>query len=358
LKTLIIFSLLSFSLLFLSFPETSFADHGSGGGGGCSGDCFPPSLGIGEYQRQVVDDGLIIDGKSFSVEHYEQSIETQFFQVGETVEITLNINENSGAFYLTNVQLMLGEDKELVSGQHIPIHPVQIVWEKTLDGEKSFFVIDEDNLISNVTVESFIDGDPVSQTLTTLNFSFILEKEFDLNPLVVNMWDYNRNSWKNYFYNAIEISSENSGLGEINFSKTQKLNLPPWIKNNAGFWADGLIDDSSFVTGIKYCIDNDIIHIPDMTTYSSENVLHFVDISKGPQHYIDRYYNEPSYREWFDTNFPDYTIEEAVGISSNSTAEIPMWVKTNAGWWAAGQIDDKTFVQGLEYLISNGILQV
>jgi hypothetical protein len=38
--------------------------------------------------------------------------------------------------------------------------------------------------------------------------------------------------------------------------------------------------------------------------------------------------------------------------------EIPAWIKNNAGWWAAGQIDDETFVQGLEYLIKNGILRV
>ena len=38
--------------------------------------------------------------------------------------------------------------------------------------------------------------------------------------------------------------------------------------------------------------------------------------------------------------------------------EIPSWIKNNAAWWADGQIDDKTFVQGLEYLIKNGILHV
>ena len=26
--------------------------------------------------------------------------------------------------------------------------------------------------------------------------------------------------------------------------------VPDWIKNNAGWWADGTIDDSSFVSGI------------------------------------------------------------------------------------------------------------
>ena len=38
--------------------------------------------------------------------------------------------------------------------------------------------------------------------------------------------------------------------------------------------------------------------------------------------------------------------------------EIPSWIRNNAAWWAVGQIDDETFVQGLEYLIKNGIIHV
>jgi len=31
------------------------------------------------------------------------------------------------------------------------------------------------------------------------------------------------------------------------------------------------------------------------------------------QYYLSRYYNEPAYKAWFDSNYPGYTIEEAVG---------------------------------------------
>ena len=45
--------------------------------------------------------------------------------------------------------------------------------------------------------------------------------------------------------------------------------------------------------------------------------------------------------------------------SGNSiVSEIPSWIKNNAGWWADDQIDDTTFIQGIQYLITNGILQV
>jgi len=48
-----------------------------------------------------------------------------------------------------------------------------------------------------------------------------------------------------------------------------------------------------------------------------EKLADFVDPNKDPQYYLDRYYNEPSYKDWFDRNYPDLTIEEAVGISTN-----------------------------------------
>jgi hypothetical protein len=47
----------------------------------------------------------------------------------------------------------------------------------------------------------------------------------------------------------------------------------------------------------------------------------FVDASKNPQYYLDRYYNEPVYKSWFDRNYPNLTIEEAVGYVIPTTNE-------------------------------------
>jgi len=43
-------------------------------------------------------------------------------------------------------------------------------------------------------------------------------------------------------------------------------------------------------------------------------------------------------------------------INSNLKVIVPEWIKNNAGWWANGSIDDKTFVQGIEYLVKIGII--
>ena len=89
-----------------------------------------------------------------------------------------------------------------------------------------------------------------------------------------------------------------------------EVEIPFWIKDNAGGWADGQIDDETFVRGIQYLINEEIMNIPQ--TESGES----------------------------------------------SGNDIPSWIKNNAGWWAEDAIDDETFVQGIQYLITNGIMQV
>ena len=49
--------------------------------------------------------------------------------------------------------------------------------------------------------------------------------------------------------------------------------------------------------------------------------------------------------------------ETETSVSSDSQ-EIPAWIKNNAGWWADGQINDDTFVQGIQFLIKAGIIVI
>jgi len=91
---------------------------------------------------------------------------------------------------------------------------------------------------------------------------------------------------------------------------TAPTSIPAWIKNNAGWWADGQIDDDSFVQGIEFLIKEGIITIPP-------------------------------------------TVPTGSG-----SGEIPAWVKNNAAWWSEGQIDDDTFIQGIQFLVEQGIIQV
>ena len=43
---------------------------------------------------------------------------------------------------------------------------------------------------------------------------------------------------------------------------------------------------------------------------------------------------------------------------TSESQEVPGWIKNNAEWWSDGQIDDNTFVSGIQYLVKVGIIKV
>lgn len=47
-------------------------------------------------------------------------------------------------------------------------------------------------------------------------------------------------------------------VGKINLDSTTEI-IPQWIKNNAGWWAQGQITDSDFISGIEYLVKHNII---------------------------------------------------------------------------------------------------
>jgi len=58
-----------------------------------------------------------------------------------------------------------------------------------------------------------------------------------------------------------------------------------------------------------------------------------------------------------------YLIKEGIMIvpptetsESIETQAVPAWIKNNAGWWATDQIDDSAFLKGIQYLVQNGII--
>ena len=51
-------------------------------------------------------------------------------------------------------------------------------------------------------------------------------------------------------------------------------------------------------------------------------------------------------------------IIDIVITESLNQNKIPTWIKTNAGWWAEGSIDDDSFVRGIQFLIEEGIMTI
>jgi len=55
---------------------------------------------------------------------------------------------------------------------------------------------------------------------------------------------------------------------------------------------------------------------------------------------------------------------EIMNVSTESKMEqaslpfVPNWIKDTAGWWATGQVSDDDFINGIKWLVENGIIQV
>ena len=183
--------LFSFFIL-VSTSSYAFADHGSGSsGGGCSGDCTPPTLGIDNSGREFVNKGLTINNKEFSVKDFKQDIETQEIPIGEPVIIRIRIYENQGTHALSHVGLMLGLDHKFVGNTNIEVHNVEINWDKTFDGIESIEVKDDYAYVEDVKITHKIIDNPagLSSELNELEFIFTPTTIFQASPLIIKTWD-------------------------------------------------------------------------------------------------------------------------------------------------------------------------
>ena len=56
---------------------------------------------------------------------------------------------------------------------------------------------------------------------------------------------------------------------------------------------------------------------PEETVAEKQIPAAFVDASKDPKFYVERYVTESSYKTWFEDNYSDYTLHEALDISKS-----------------------------------------
>ena len=61
---------------------------------------------------------------------------------------------------------------------------------------------------------------------------------------------------------------------------------------------------------------------PEILIDNKSKIADFVDKNKEPEYYLDRYYNEPVYQSWFDRNYPNLTIEEAIGYPTPKKPQV------------------------------------
>jgi micrococcal nuclease len=177
--------------------------------------------------------------------------------------------------------------------------------------------------------------------------------------------------------------------------------IPSWIKNTAGWWADGNITETEFLRAIEYLIDNKIIKItstqiqdiPDITatyTLPSGRQAEFAQIAGN----FDKKHTGPLTlsiiqpdkteqtvttisRDGTFTATIELTSESQIGayivyaeiegelilvnafeVKDRDANKVPVWIKNTAQWWSENKITDSDFIQGIEFLVSNKIIAV
>jgi hypothetical protein len=101
-----------------------------------------------------------------------------------------------------------------------------------------------------------------------------------------------------------------------NSSAQEEPQIPNWVKNVAGWWANNEISEKEFLAGIEYLINNNII------------LLYFVPCN------------------------------DKIQSQYGDTKSVPDWIKNNANWWSENLIDDTDFINGLQYLIEHKIIKM
>ena len=71
----------------------------------------------------------------------------------------------------------------------------------------------------------------------------------------------------------------NEGIMQVsvdNITTQSSESIPKWVKNNAGWWADGTLQDSEFLNGMKFLVQNGIISVENKTLMISDGNIHLV----------------------------------------------------------------------------------
>jgi hypothetical protein len=112
------------------------------------------------------------------------------------------------------------------------------------------------------------------------------------------------------------------------------------------------------INPISKKITSSIIESDATYNYNSTHIDNFPDSTKPPQHYLDRYNNEESYKEWFDTQFPNNTIHEILDVTEPEKPKIPAWVNNTMQWYLDGVISEDEMITAIQYLVKEGIIDI
>jgi hypothetical protein len=174
---------------------------------------------------------------------------------------------------------------------------------------------------------------------------------------------YGGNLEKTFSYQKSSLNSEGPIDSDLNvpsydpnelFVENPKMRIPnfPSLYHSPQYYIDRYNNEPSYKSWFDSQFPDYLIL--DVVGYKPTHIPNFPSLDHSPQYYIDRYNNEPSYKSWFDSQFPDESIYDVLGFS----ILIPEWIKTYSKSWAMGDMSDSEFISGLDFMLENHIIVI
>ncbi|HXG73430.1 MAG TPA: hypothetical protein VNK44_01240 [Candidatus Nitrosotenuis sp.] len=215
--------------LVVDSPSTS----GSFNGSGCKGDCTPPTLGVDETYRRIVDSGFSYNDHPVDVELYYTHYPLVTVNVGQENKAILKIYDNSGPQHIAHIEIVFGLGKDQILDES----KAGISLDVGMDGKKTISTYDPENVLQDIKIQtttnrcsSFGSADCL---LVTIYHTF--RAPLDFNIVATEIWDYDRNSWQNYYNDGITVVGEslNPPKKHIGIYKGHQIELTETSKDKA-----------------------------------------------------------------------------------------------------------------------------
>jgi len=283
---------------------------------------------------------LSINENGFALGSLFNTIETVTVKTKEPVFITSVIYEESILQHVSMHMNLRGD----TSG-NINESDTLILYNK----DKPLKLIDPNGYFESVDVVISEDHDALKYFA---NFEIVFAKPMEKSDIILRVWDNRLNSADTTILDAIEVFDKSElsvddvimdpepgvddvimdpepGVDDVIMDPEpgvddvkKVLYVPEWIKNSVEMWSEGQMNDDTFIQGMQFLVQEQIIDIP----------------------------LEANVSEVKDKNIRIFEEEKIT--------QVPKWVKDNAGWWSEGLLSDDEFILAMEYLLKEGAMKI
>jgi len=265
---------------------------------------------------------LTINGNGYPLGGYSNTIETYSTDIGKPITITSLYYEQSTLQHVSMYLNLRG-----ITAGDLAQSDTQILYNK----DQPVDVVDPNGFFESVSVNIIEDGDLKKFAQFEITFAKHMEKS----DIVFRAWDDRLRSMDTIISDAIEIidpdntsifddTIESESVEELTLPDTVVQKVPDWIKNNAEWWSQGEIDETTFKNAIQFLVQEEIINVetgPNVSVSKDDQLAAELEIDSEP-------------------------------------LPIPDWIKNNAEWWSQGVITEDDFLLAVEYLLQNGIIEI